>query len=196
MKQIRLILSLFLLGVTSSGCVCLTTCLNPYDWYKIAVDERNITTQINDKTINAEILAKFIDDETIKALDISADSYEGNVYLVGEYESEEQTKKAEDIVRGVEGVKSVTKYLIPKKELKDCGTSENVKLMAKARAKLIDDEDIQSTNIDIKSVQCNVVLLGIVGTKEVVDKSIAHAKSIEGVKGVKSFLKVVKRELK
>jgi hyperosmotically inducible protein len=196
MKQIQLILSLFLLGVTSSGCVCLTTCLNPLDWYKIAVDERSITTQISDKTIDAEILTKFIDDETIKALDISAASYEGNVYLVGEYESEEQTKKAEEIVKSVEGVKSVTKYYLPKKELEDCGTSENVKLMAKVKAKLIEDGDIQSTNVDVKTVQCHAVLLGIVSTKEMVDKSINHAKSVEGIKGVKSFLNVVKRVVK
>lgn len=196
MKQIRLILSLFVLGITSSGCVCLTTCLNPYDWYKIAVDERKITTQINDKTIDAEILAKFIDDETIKALDISAYCYEGNVYLVGEYESEEQTKKTEAVAKEVEGVKSVTKYFLPKKELEDCGTSENLKLMAKVRTKLIEDKNIQSTNIDIKTVQCNVVLLGIVDSKETVDKSIAHAKSVEGIKGVKSFLNVVKRVVK
>jgi hyperosmotically inducible protein len=197
MKQVWLRISIFVLLVTSSGCVCLTTCFNPYDWYKIAVDERDIKTQISDKTINAEILARYVDDEKIKALDISADSYEGDVYLTGEYESAEQKKQAETIAKDVDGVKSVTTHLLPKKELKDCGTTDNLAITANVKKALVGDGDIWATNVEVKAIQCKyVVLLGVVGSQEELDKSIEHAKATEGVESVKSFLRVKKGSTK
>ena len=60
------------------------------------------------------------------------------------------------------------------------------------KAKLVGDKEIWSTNIDIKSIQCKVVLYGLVGTKKEINKAIAQAKSVEGVRGVKSFLKSTK----
>ena len=70
--------------------------------------------------------------------------------------------------------------------------SENLEIVGKVKAKLVGDKEIWSTNIDIKSIQCKVVLYGLVGTKKEINKAIAHAKSVEGVRGVKSFLKSTK----
>jgi hyperosmotically inducible protein len=61
--------------------------------------------------------------------------------------------------------------------------------VGKVKAKLIGDKDIWSTNIDVKSVQCNIVLYGLVASKNKIKKAIGHAKSVEGVRSVKSFLK-------
>jgi osmotically-inducible protein OsmY len=41
---------------------------------------------------------------------------------------------------------------------------------------------------DVKSVQCNVVLYGFVASENKIKKAIVHAKSVEGVRSVKSFL--------
>jgi hyperosmotically inducible protein len=79
--------------------------------------------------------------------------------------------------------------LLPKKKDDLCGTDENFGIKAKVKLKLIKDKDIWSTNIDVKSIQCIVVLYGLVGSKNEIEKAIAHAKSVEGVRGVKSFLK-------
>jgi hyperosmotically inducible protein len=46
--------------------------------------------------------------------------------------------------------------------------------------------------MDVKTMQCTVVLWGLVGSKAEVDKAVGHAKSVEGVKQVKSFLRPVK----
>jgi hyperosmotically inducible protein len=57
-------------------------------------------------------------------------------------------------------------------------------------AKLIADDRIWSTNVDVKAVQCNVVLLGIVGTQQEISRSVAHARSVPGVRSVRSYLRV------
>jgi len=96
------------------------------------------------------------------------------------------------IASDVESVKSVTTYLLPKKKGDCCETSDNLAIIAKVKARLIKDKEIWSTNIKVKSVQCNVVLLGIVGSKAEIHKIIDHIKSVEGVRSVKSFLKSIK----
>jgi len=181
-KIISIPFFIFLLAVNGCGTI-----------YSAAVDERNVSTIANDTAIKAEIVKKFYDDEKIKSLDISTGCYRGHVYLVGEYDTADQKKRAIKIARSVEGVKHVTTYLLPKKKDDSCGIDENLEIVGKVKAKLVGDKDIWSTNIDIHSIQCQVVLYGLVGSKQEINKAIEHAKSVEGVRGVKSFLKSTKK---
>jgi len=160
--------------------------------YDAAVTDRKVETYAKDESIEAEIASKSIADETAKFLDVSAYCYAGNVYLVGEYETEKQKDRAISIARGVNGVVSVTPYMLPKREVKGCGSTDNLAITSEVKSKLIGDKDIWSTNVDVKTVQCNVVLLGVVGSQKEIDKAIAHTKSVKGVRGIKSFLRSVR----
>ena len=182
MKKHLMMISCFVSLVIICGCSV----------YKATVDERNVRTIASDDKIAVTVSKRFFDDATIKILDISADCYNGHVYLVGEYENEKQKNKAVKIASSVEGVKSVTTYLLPKKKGDLCGTSDNLAIIAKVKAGLVKDKEIWSTNIKVKSVQCNVVLLGIVGSKAEIHKIVDHIKSVEGIRSVKSFLKSIK----
>ena len=160
--------------------------------YGVAVDERNVSTIASDKKITLSIQEKFLQDDAIKVLDISPFCYNGHVYLVGEYGTEKERGRALEIANQTPGVNSVTPYLLRKKEKDSCGTTDNLGISAKVSAKLIADKDVWSTNVDLKVVQCNVVLLGIVGSKKEIDKAIADARSVTGVRGVTSYLKATK----
>jgi hyperosmotically inducible protein len=168
------------------GLFCLSGCTAVY---KAAVDERSLGAQVDDEKIEAAILAKFIGDENIKALDLTAKSFEGNVYLVGEYESAAQQARAIAIVKEAEGVKSFTPYLLPKKALASCGTSDNLRIRGEVEAKLIGDKSIWSTNVHVRVFQCRVVLMGVVGTAAETQKAVAHARGVKGVQDVKSYLR-------
>jgi hyperosmotically inducible protein len=67
---------------------------------------------------------------------------------------------------------------------------DDTTITAKVKSKLVEDEDIKSTQIEVKTVFGHVVLLGIVGSHRERDKAIAHAKSVEYVKKVKSFITI------
>ena len=82
----------------------------------------------------------------------------GNVYLIGEYNVSPQKSHAIKLAKEVEGVKSVTDYFLQKKAGDRCGTTDNLELVAKVKAKLIKDTNIWSTNVKVKSVRCNIVL--------------------------------------
>jgi len=160
--------------------------------YKVAMDERNVRTQAKDEKITMAIRKQIIDDNQVKFLDISTYCYDGHVYLVGEYENPTQKRQALKLANGVEGVKSVTGYFLPKTKGDLCGTTDNLELSARVKAKLIKDKNIWSTNIEVKSLQCHIILLGLVGSQDQIKKAIVHAKEVDGVRSVKSYLKSIK----
>jgi hyperosmotically inducible protein len=172
---------ILILGILITGCGTI---------YKSAVDERSVGQQYDDEKITMAIRQKFSGDEKIKYFDISTYVYNGHVYLVGEYETADQKDQAVRLAQQVEGVKSVTDYFLPKKEDKTCGTKANLGILAEVKKDLIADKDISSTQIEVKALQCNIILLGLVSSADDISKAVGHAKAVEGVRSVKSFLKV------
>ncbi|MBG0791731.1 MAG: BON domain-containing protein [Desulfovibrionaceae bacterium] len=177
-------LLLAVLAVTAAGCGTI---------YKAAVDERSVGQQAADASISGTILKRYVNDDEVSVLGIEPYTFTGHVYLVGEYETPAQKSKAVAIANGVDGVTRVTTYLLPKKDDPSCGTSDNVGILGKVKAALIGDGDIWSTNVEVKVVQCQVVLLGLVGSEAQVSKSIAHARGVKGVRSVKSYLRVARK---
>jgi len=182
-RHIRIIYIVLTLVIMTTGCGTI---------YKSAVDKRSVGEQYDDQKITTAIRKKFTDDEKIKYFDISTYVYNGHVYLVGEYDTVDQKNQAVKLAGEVEGVKSVTDYFLPKKKDDACGTTTNLKLSANVKTKLVGDKDILSTQIEVKALQCNIILLGLVGSEDQIKKTISHAKTVEGVRSVKSFLKPTK----
>ena len=174
---------ILILGILMTGCTTI---------YKSAVDERSLGEQYDDQAITMSIRKKFTEDEKIKYFDISTYVYNGHVFLVGEYDTVDQKNQAVKLAGEVEGVRSVTNYFLPKKEDDTCGTTANLKLSTKLKTKLIGDKDISSTKIEVKALQCNIILLGLVGSADEIKKAISHAKTVEGIRSVKSFLRIQK----
>lgn len=167
----------------------LSGCATPY---KASVDNRTIKEMASDETITFKIKSAFAKEETLDYLDIDAASYMGNVYLTGEYDTLAQKQRFISLAQGVDGVKSVTTYLLPTGG-GSCGTVDRVRMLTEVNKKLVEDEDIWSTNVDVKAVQCDIVLMGLVGSSSEIHKSVRHARSVEGVRNVKSYLKVLNR---
>lgn len=182
----RKIATIFVLLLMLAGVQVLSGCAV----YGVAVEERNVGDWANDNKITVQVEEKFLDDETVKFMDFDAHTYEGHVFIVGEYESRDQTTRAVEIAKSIEGVRQVTTYFLPKREHDYCGTTDNLSIYTDIKQKLVGDGDIWSTNVTIKTIQCNVVLLGIVGSDSERAKIISHAKSAAGVRSVKSHLKV------
>lgn len=162
-------------------------CINKI--YSAAVDERNVKTIASDTSIELEILNKLTQKNSSDVLALSVTSYNGHVFLVGEYENTTQKNRFISSSKAVKDVKSVKSYFIKENKNHSCTTSEDIQLTAKVKAELIGDTSIWSTNVNISTMQCQVVLWGTVSKKVEVTKSIAHAKKVKGVRSVKSFLK-------
>lgn len=186
MKRRGLILCCFTILIFVCGCVSIFG-----GAYGVSQEERSNTAIYTDEKIKLTIDKRILD-EQINVFDYATFCYNGDVYLIGEYETAEQKEKVLKIAHSVMGVKSVTTYLLPKRQIGKCGTMDLAAISMRVQGLLIQDHAIHSTNIDVKVVQCHVILLGIVGTASEADKAVAHAQGLDGVIGVTSYLKAMR----
>jgi osmotically-inducible protein OsmY len=62
---------------------------------------------IDDSVITSKVKAAFAADPTVKATQVSVETFKGTVQLSGFVDSRESAQRAVEIARGVKGVKSV-----------------------------------------------------------------------------------------
>lgn len=155
--------------------------------YKTAVDERRISDIVNDKKLTALMMEKILQDDVTKLLDITAKCYLGYPFVVGQCKTIPEAERIVAIAREVTG-KPVVPYILKKQEVEGCNVALNLKITTEINARLAADKQIFATNIFVKSVQCRVVLLGVVGSDKAIDAAVQHAKNTGGVKKVVSFL--------
>ena len=62
---------------------------------------------VDDATITTKVKAKFVEDPTVKAMNIKVDTYQGVVQLSGFANSQAEADKAAQLARSTSGVKSV-----------------------------------------------------------------------------------------
>ena len=145
------------------GCGAAVVGGAAYGGYKGATDERSIGSMMDDSILSTKVKSKMIGDEFVKARYIDVDVLNGVVYLIGVVKSASQKRMAADLARSVEGVRHVENQLVVGKTT--IGQSLNdTMLTSKIRAKLLQDPDIRSTNIDIDTNNNIVTLTGIVST--------------------------------
>ena len=172
---------LICLGFALSGCGTA---------YSAARDERSIGTVIDDKAIEGKIKYELLRDPMVKGLDISVYVFLGKAYLVGIVETDAKKDRAVAIAESVQGVTSVTTYLLDKKASTVGKAVDDVTISAKIKAKMIGDKEMKATQVSVKTVLGHVVLLGIVGSQKDANKAVQYAKGVENVQKVKSFIRV------
>jgi len=181
----RNILTVFCLFLLS----CLTGCGT---MYKAAVDERDIGTFVDDGRIESSVRARFISDDTVKLRDVSVNSYLGTVYIVGEFEGDSQKMRAVKLAREVSGVRKVSVVPFPKRDDPTCGTTDDIALYAKIKTTLVEDSNIWSTQVDVKTVQCNAVILGLVASQRDANAIVRHVNEVGGVRTVQNLVRIIK----
>lgn len=62
---------------------------------------------VDDSTITTKVKAAFIHDDTVKAFDVSVETFKGIVQLSGFVDTSEQKSRAGEIARGIAGVREV-----------------------------------------------------------------------------------------
>lgn len=69
---------------------------------------------IDDSAITTKVKAAILADPSLKVFQINVETFKGEVQLSGFVDTAQSVKKAGDVARGVEGVKSVKNSLIVK----------------------------------------------------------------------------------
>ncbi len=162
---------------------------NIYDVYAIGVDKRDILTIGSDAWIIAQIKSFLAKEHFINSLDIGVESFYGYVYLVGEFLDKKELKKAFKYAKSVSGVRKVTIYGAFINQRKNCDFLQDTTISANVKTAFMGDEDIVSSNIHVHTLNCKVVLLGIVKNDYVKERAIKMVEKM-GYKAV-SFIKAL-----
>ncbi len=156
-------------------------------------EERQYLRSIaRDRIITTTIFKSLLGDPLTAPLNITPLCYDGRVYLVGIYEREEQKVRVLAIARAVEGVQSVDAHLVPgtgDAAEEPCSAEEDLRLSGTVKSRFKEDlKHIKTSRMDVISVRCVVVLVGIVRTEQEIDTILETARSTAGVRDVVSYL--------
>jgi hyperosmotically inducible protein len=91
------LLSLLLLGGLGFTAACSST-----------ATRQSTGEYIDDTAITAKVKSAFVKDDSIKALDVQVETFRGVVQLSGFVDSSIEKSRAEQVARGVNGVREVT----------------------------------------------------------------------------------------
>jgi hyperosmotically inducible protein len=182
---ILMVLAIFLV----TGCAAVLIGGAAAGGYAVATDERQSGRMMDDSTITTRINKAMIKDDLVKAHHIDVDTVDGHVTLSGLAKTDAELRRAVQIAKQEDGVKSVRNNLQVGE--KTWGQSFNDKWMvSKIKSKLIAEPEIRSLNIDVDVHKGVVTLTGIVGNKYQKKRAIEVAKATEGTRRVVDNLKV------
>lgn len=156
--------------------------------YETAMDERTTEQQMLDAIIAGHAQAEFYKHKGIDPTQVIAYAYFGKLYLVGEYESQEQLQLIYECVDNVENKRAVISRLYIKNEESDSDFISEQAMYAELKAQLMADFEVTSSPIDVEIVQGDIILLGVISDKTERDRIMAHALSTDGVNRVVSYL--------
>ena len=170
------ILAAIFLGLAGCGTV-----------YKAATEERPLSVLVDDEVITTKIRKGFLD-SVRPALALSVFCHQGLVVLAGVADAQ-LGDKAVAVTRAVEGVKRVETYFLPAQP----APLQDLQISTKIKARIIGDGALRVSQVDMAVVAGHAVLAGVVDRPEKIGQIIGHARAVEGVVAVKSFLQLKAR---
>lgn len=149
---------------------------------KSVTDPRTVGEQVDDaslyKTVLSEINKQHDWKETSR---IAVTTYQGDVLLMGQTNSEEIKRSAGEIAKGTQGVERVYNEIRLTEKAGLSTVSNDTWITTKIRSKLLADKEIRSRNVKVVTENGEVFLLGYL-TKAEADKAAQIASEVSGVK--------------
>jgi len=155
------IYTILFLSLIVSGCAPAVIGAGATGAYKAGTDERTMGTMVDDSTISSKVKIELISAADVKARNIDVDVLNGVVTLTGLVDSTTEAKRAEEIAKSVEGVKSVTNFLTVGSRSVGQVIDDSI-IVGRINKDLIAEPNLKSLNIDVDANNGVVTLTGIV----------------------------------
>ena len=153
--------------------------------------KRTMGEYTDDKVLHTKVWAALTEDKTADASEINLEVYKGVVQLNGFVDNDTEKARAEEVARGVSGVKGVENNLALKGDSKTAGEAmDDSALTAKVKSALIDDSSTKAHDIKVETRQGVVQLSGFVDSAAQKDAAGKVAGAVSGVKSVQNNLSV------
>ena len=134
------------------------------------------------------ILKAFAEEAKGLLVDVSTDVYEGQVLLTGSVKKPEDRVKAEAIAQKIDGVRQVFNDIQVTQEGGLRASAKDFAIETKLKANLLAARGVTSINYRWRAVNGVVYFLGLARSQEELDKVLALAREMDGVKDVVSHV--------
>jgi hyperosmotically inducible protein len=156
-----------------------------------AVSKADKKTQINDIRMTAKTKIALFADPRIKGSEITVETSQASVVIRGKVDSDEGKKAAEDITKGIDGVKSVRNELQAVAPSKREATDDtDAWITVRVIAKIANDYALDGAGIHARTNAGVVSLSGDVSSLMINAQASWIAWQVPGVKSVKNDLTV------
>ncbi len=179
-KRLILISSLLLLA---NGCAALvaTTAVVGTD---MVTDRRSAGIYIEDQNIELKAKSSLSADKELNDLaQISATSFNRLVLLTGQAPNAELKRRATNIVRTIDNVKTVHNEIKVRAPDSFLSSTSDAWITTKAKSLLLAEKDFDSNHVKVVTENGDLFLMGLV-TRAEAKKAIAVVRKIDGVETV------------
>lgn len=135
---------------------------NAYDIYALSVDRRDFYTLGKDALIITQIKSFLANENLFNSLSLGVESFYGFVYLIGEFKTKENLRRAINYAKSVSGVRKVTAYVKFENQRDRCTFTDDLMILSKVKTALFADKGVIGSNVHVHTLQCKVIVLGIV----------------------------------
>jgi osmotically-inducible protein OsmY len=174
-----------LLGLALLQTGCTTAVLVTY---QVLTDVRTAHEQHEDYRILGTIKDELANKTGVgSALQIHVFSYLGKVVIAGVVEPGSKVgTDAIAIARKVEGVRKIDTFFIPARP----SYSRDLTVSLRFDSKIVTDLELRRSQLDWTTLGGTMILVGLVDSDEKVKRVVEHARSIDHVIAVRSFIQV------
>lgn len=150
----------------------------------MAAQDRGLEQGVDDNEIAFEINRKLADKDPKLFNAVSTQVSGGRVVLIGTVSHPEDRVTAVKVVHTVGGVKEVIDELKLGEPRSFSERTDDTMITTKLRAAITGDNRISSINYSIATIRGTVYLMGVAQDRAELDRVIAHARAISGVRNV------------
>ena len=157
-----------------------------------ASQDRGLEQAVDDNEIAFEINRKLLAQHSNLYSGVSTQVRKGRVLLTGRVPAQEDRIAVTRLVWSIGGVKEVINELHVGKEGSFSQSVSDTTISTRLRARLTGDSNVSGINYSIETVDGVVYLMGTALDRAELDRVMAHARDIKGVRNVVSYVEVKK----
>lgn len=178
--------------VAASGLLagCTQVLSVPVDAVTAVAEDRPLSETKDDIGVKASLLKTFAEEAKGLLVDVNTDVYGGEVMLTGSVKKSADRKKAVELARRVSGVKNLYNEIQVTEEGGIGASAKDIGIELKLKAGLLGASGVSSINLRWRAVNGVVYYIGLVYSREELDKVMRITRDTDGVKNVVSHIRI------
>ena len=194
LKNVLTFLTLSFILLHISGCAQVVTG-TAVKVATVSQEERSIGEFVDDAIIKALIKNTYFDQSENLFFNIDVEVSQGRVLLTGTVDNIDLKIEATRIAWGIKGVKTVINEIQISNSDSILNFADDLVISTKIQGKLMLEEEVNSLNYNVETVNKLVYIIGIAKTEKERDLVLGIAKDVYGVEEVINYINIKSSDL-